>query len=366
MITWTIAYRKPTANRFLRASDFAGTWAQAAELAGRFAEAHPELQVFYVPTKAMEDACKPEHEDNGTILTDTGRRVRMVEGGTIGDLEPVSEYEARQEFEWGGAVFVGERETECPAKYRAKHNLPPFVADPLNPTDDELAAAIDRGLADGSIIDSAEFLARTRARLAQDAQAGHDCGCGGADQDACAVANSFSVSVSDTDTAARREHDAAGPEHAAWSAGASTHATPAQPYDGHCRASGGYHKYTDVPRYTTSDGALLTLGGHVTCAHCRQLDHYTDLSADYREALRRDAGRTFPGNVSESFALYALDSYGIDATEARRMLYRASHGQGTVRAFEGEFVVSLAYAGNDPEAGLVFTVGGDIRTAGTI
>lgn len=36
----------------------------------------------------------------------------------------------------------------------------PFVADPANPTDAELGAAVERGLADGSLIDSADFLAR--------------------------------------------------------------------------------------------------------------------------------------------------------------------------------------------------------------
>jgi hypothetical protein len=194
---WTIAYRKPTANRFLRADDFAGTWAQASELAGRFAEANPSLQVYFVPTKAHEI----EHptEDSGNILTETGRRVRIVEGRTVGELQPVSEYEARQEFEWNCTVFVGERETECPAKYRAQHNLPPFVADPLNPTDAELAAAIDRGLADGSIIDAEDFLASA-------ARHGHATTCtehGGRDLAACdpadcdeaALAASFTVST---------------------------------------------------------------------------------------------------------------------------------------------------------------------------
>jgi hypothetical protein len=39
----------------------------------------------------------------------------------------------------------------------------PFVADPENPTDDELAAAIDRGLANGSIITAEQFLASSKA-----------------------------------------------------------------------------------------------------------------------------------------------------------------------------------------------------------
>jgi hypothetical protein len=39
---------------------------------------------------------------------------------------------------------------------------PVFVKDPANPTDAELAAAIERGLADGSLIDASEWLARNR------------------------------------------------------------------------------------------------------------------------------------------------------------------------------------------------------------
>jgi hypothetical protein len=82
--TWTIAYRKPRANRFQRATNWAGTWHEAYEMAARFGTAHPELQVFYVPTPSTE-AANPGHEDNGNILVETGRRVRMVNNGTIED-----------------------------------------------------------------------------------------------------------------------------------------------------------------------------------------------------------------------------------------------------------------------------------------
>jgi len=34
-----------------------------------------------------------------------------------------------------------------------------YAVDPLNPTDAELSAAIDRGLADGTLIDAADWLA---------------------------------------------------------------------------------------------------------------------------------------------------------------------------------------------------------------
>jgi hypothetical protein len=52
----------------------------------------------------------------------------------------------------------------CPAC--AAKPASPFVADPANPTDDEIAAAIQRGLDDGSIIDSADFLAQAEAQAA--------------------------------------------------------------------------------------------------------------------------------------------------------------------------------------------------------
>lgn len=75
--TWTIAYRKRTANRFLRVASWSGTWAQANALAGLFAEANPTLDVFYVPTAASE--VNGASEDAGNILTDSGKRVRIVD-----------------------------------------------------------------------------------------------------------------------------------------------------------------------------------------------------------------------------------------------------------------------------------------------
>lgn len=76
---WTIAYRKPRANRFLRVTNWQGTWAQAVAVAQVFGAAHPELQVWYVPTLASE--ANGVAEDAGNVLVDTGRRVRIVEGG---------------------------------------------------------------------------------------------------------------------------------------------------------------------------------------------------------------------------------------------------------------------------------------------
>ena len=62
----------------------------------------------------------------------------------------------------------------------------PFVMDADNPTDVEIAAAIERGLATGQLVDAAEDLAQQ-------------------------------------DDDAQAEHDAAGPEHAAWCAGPMAH-----------------------------------------------------------------------------------------------------------------------------------------------
>lgn len=39
----------------------------------------------------------------------------------------------------------------------------PYVADPAYPTDEELTAAVERGLADGSLIDAGEWMARHAA-----------------------------------------------------------------------------------------------------------------------------------------------------------------------------------------------------------
>ena len=46
----------------------------------------------------------------------------------------------------------------------------PYVADPANPADAELAAAIQRGLADGSLIDAADWLAQHAAEPEPEAE----------------------------------------------------------------------------------------------------------------------------------------------------------------------------------------------------
>lgn len=91
---WTIAWRKRTANHFRRANNWAGTWAEALEMAGAFGELHPDLQVYYTPSVAHEQWMRDEiaagtlvdygySEDWGNILVDSGKRIRIRETGVI-------------------------------------------------------------------------------------------------------------------------------------------------------------------------------------------------------------------------------------------------------------------------------------------
>lgn len=77
--TWTIAYRKGSANHFKRATNWGGTWAQAREVAALFEAANPGLQVWYVPTAASDT----HPEDRGNILMDSGKRIKIRETGTL-------------------------------------------------------------------------------------------------------------------------------------------------------------------------------------------------------------------------------------------------------------------------------------------
>lgn len=76
---WTIAYRKRTANRFLRVATWSGTWSQAYGMARLFAQAHPELEVYYTSNAQAEAEGFVCEEDRGNMLVDSGRRVRIVE-----------------------------------------------------------------------------------------------------------------------------------------------------------------------------------------------------------------------------------------------------------------------------------------------
>ncbi len=101
-------------------------------------------------------------------------------GGDLAACDPADCDEAALAASFSVTVFDSEA-TPVP--------VPAFVADPANPTDAELAAAIQRGLATGQLVDATDWLAAQRAQ----------------------------------DAAAKAEHDEAGPEHAAWCAGPGTH-----------------------------------------------------------------------------------------------------------------------------------------------
>lgn len=101
---WTIAWRKRTANHFRRANNWAGTWAEAVEMAGAFAELHPEMQVYYTVTaeyetwqaadlarrvsvgEITEEFAGDYLADHANILNDDGRkRIKIRETGVLDD-----------------------------------------------------------------------------------------------------------------------------------------------------------------------------------------------------------------------------------------------------------------------------------------
>ena len=80
---WTIAYRKRTANRFLRVSNWSGTWSQAVGMCALYSAAHPELEVWYISDRSAEVEGFVPEEDVRNLLVESGRRVRIVEGGEV-------------------------------------------------------------------------------------------------------------------------------------------------------------------------------------------------------------------------------------------------------------------------------------------
>jgi hypothetical protein len=128
-MTWTIAYRKRTANRFLRVSNWQGTWTQAVAMAAVFSETNPELQVYYVPTaEAEQDGATPE--DIGNVLVDSGKRIRIAEGGGVPDemIARIPTPEAARE-RWLDGTEIAEPESTtapgwmCVDAMLYRHNL---------------------------------------------------------------------------------------------------------------------------------------------------------------------------------------------------------------------------------------------------
>lgn len=79
---WTIAYRKRTANRFLRVTNWQGSWAQALAMAALFSAENPDLQVWYVPTAEFE-LQGGDPADIGNVMIDSGKRIKIREGGEL-------------------------------------------------------------------------------------------------------------------------------------------------------------------------------------------------------------------------------------------------------------------------------------------
>lgn len=80
---WTVAYRKPRANRFRRIP-LQLTWRQAQVLATLvFNALGGEYEVYTVSTAEAEATDRVAQEDKGNVLSHTGRRVRLVDTGAL-------------------------------------------------------------------------------------------------------------------------------------------------------------------------------------------------------------------------------------------------------------------------------------------
>lgn len=84
---WTIAYRKPRANKFHRATDLATDWDAAREIAKAVGNEHPDLQVWITTTAESERVGYTHAEDARNILTDSGRRVLVTDTGSLAALD---------------------------------------------------------------------------------------------------------------------------------------------------------------------------------------------------------------------------------------------------------------------------------------
>jgi len=130
---WTIAYRKRTANRFLRVSTWAGTWPQAVAMARLFAAANPDLEVHYTSNRAAEVEGFVTEDDVRNILVDSGRRVRIVETDVELPAEMIARIPnaetARERWIDGDAIAdaegADELSVEQVAEYAGSHDFRP-------------------------------------------------------------------------------------------------------------------------------------------------------------------------------------------------------------------------------------------------
>ena len=125
---------------------------------------------------------------------------------------------------------------------------------------------------------------------------------------------------------------------------------PTEAQAGRCDATGAGHTFPEVPRYVTTSGTLFTLGGYVQCTRCLAVTHYTDLPEDYQNALRRHAGRTFAGKLTESFALWALESSGGAPDPDGLQVLQATRALGRQVFRARGSVVTVQWGGMDDES----------------
>lgn len=83
---WTIAYRRPKANRIKRLDGFAGTWKQARMLSAVVEAMNWDkgLEFYLLPTYEF-DRGRGRNQDR-KFLAYSGRRVDLVETGSLHEL----------------------------------------------------------------------------------------------------------------------------------------------------------------------------------------------------------------------------------------------------------------------------------------
>jgi len=86
---WTIGYRKPKANRLQRVTNWAGTWREASDMAAKYraftGTTPDQLEIWYITTRAAELDGYVHLEDIGNLLTNSGKRIPIVDTGILPD-----------------------------------------------------------------------------------------------------------------------------------------------------------------------------------------------------------------------------------------------------------------------------------------
>jgi len=131
-LNWTIAYRKRSANRFIRPALAPTSWADAEALGRHIAGLRPDLQVYTTPSRAY-DLAHPDSEDFCNILVDSGKRIRIVDTDTT--------------EQWLSVAY---------AAVPAAPSTPPAPAYALHGVRTVIEATLDNGTPDGETFTVAE------------------------------------------------------------------------------------------------------------------------------------------------------------------------------------------------------------------